>query len=941
MAPSSDSEVPLLQALETKVGEPHRQLPAQICSETGDWCIFWQDVQNAFPGVDFVGEILRSGENRVLFMVGQDGDVIRPLRIRCLDLKVYRVIYLPQGQLPPTLEFECLYHTWFTASKNEEKSAKREERSVFLEISGNAGYHHSKLQDQLQLMMGIGVRAEVDGKTEEQILAELQEYRQKCPVWDYQNSGINVLLRENFLAPSRFLVLPADLRSWVDSDPTTHNFRLYFLCDIIKDDSEDALPSTLPENKHLSNHPGYNLIRPQEFFQVYGGYTLVMLKMAKQGFVFDNSEFLTLDTFGILWDLEADVTSSHVIRDTIGLLIDKSIDYLQKLPMPRCGDVEWLKGRASAAIKDFLDVPKDSNPLGGLYRCTNAGDTRHWICKKHKQQWLLPGTQEALMDFVQGCGGQVDIQRASLGITLQSREQVDKLCTLLKNTNQQMEVSINIDWHATRRDLQGLLQKIADTKVCHLELNGVTLGMHPQGSLERRTDIFIEPISPISVSLRSVTLLNYPRPQEQYTYLCSGWAHSVYRLHWKQQKPMETGHWWGDLERVTSDFVGAIVVDKKGQLKALRQLQDLLAKLGCQDVRTVGNLRSNWRGELDLKEGKLWELQVYDLSAMEMVHNDEHRAILETPVPLELLESLRQFTVDVEYPNIAKDVELWVQASLQLQELNISLQESRALEFVKRILEIWQGRSHPLQLTLLERESDGRASDGRGRIVTQLVVSSQVCSRLRSGTPAVENSITRSADLQEQGRGALPADFLQWSCDHVSILMTDLTVALLDIATETSPSTMTSLSLDVSDLSRDGLFHIQNILQRSTLERLHICCTLLNPSLVNSVRQALLSTQWPTLQSLVLTGTAVNEWIQILEETKGERTNLGATLSDLHLQHLGIYGTGAKQILLTHSSMLFIHRLGFANPQMELVLENACLENIGDLNQLDECLRSG
>lgn len=75
MAPSSDSDLPLLQAFETKKGEPHQQLPAQICSETGDWCIFWQDVQNAIPGVDFVWEIWGSGEKRVLFMVGQDGEV--------------------------------------------------------------------------------------------------------------------------------------------------------------------------------------------------------------------------------------------------------------------------------------------------------------------------------------------------------------------------------------------------------------------------------------------------------------------------------------------------------------------------------------------------------------------------------------------------------------------------------------------------------------------------------------------------------------------------------------------------------------------------------------------------------------------------------------------------------------------------------------------------
>lgn len=69
--------------------------------------------------------------------------------------------------------------------------------------------------------------------TEEQTVDKIQECQQQLSMWDFENTCYHVLQHySDYPAPHWFLVLPADLGSWNDSDPTTHNFRLYFICDL-------------------------------------------------------------------------------------------------------------------------------------------------------------------------------------------------------------------------------------------------------------------------------------------------------------------------------------------------------------------------------------------------------------------------------------------------------------------------------------------------------------------------------------------------------------------------------------------------------------------------------------------------------------------------------------------------------------------------------------
>jgi len=73
MALTNDTEPPVFQTFINKDG--NHQLPTQICPDMGLYCISWQDVQKAFPGVDYVNLVYTDHARRARFMVDQYGEV--------------------------------------------------------------------------------------------------------------------------------------------------------------------------------------------------------------------------------------------------------------------------------------------------------------------------------------------------------------------------------------------------------------------------------------------------------------------------------------------------------------------------------------------------------------------------------------------------------------------------------------------------------------------------------------------------------------------------------------------------------------------------------------------------------------------------------------------------------------------------------------------------
>lgn len=55
-----------------------------------------------------------------------------------------------------------------------------------------------------------------------------------------------------------------------------------------------------------------------------------------------------------------------------------------------------------------------------------------------------------------------------------------------------------------------------------------------------------------------------------------------------------------------------------------------------------------------------------------------------------------------------------------------------------------------------------------------------------------------------------------------------------------------------------------------------------------------------------------------------------AVLRDLQLRSLRIHGSGKQPVVLSHASVLLVHRLAYSSPLMKLVLENTFLQDDRD-----------
>ncbi|KAF8923674.1 hypothetical protein BGZ47_004574, partial [Haplosporangium gracile] len=135
---------------------------------------------------------------------------------------------------------------------------------------------------------------------EELILAKQQETIDRLIVAQQRLEAILVQNYElhEYPIPRLFVILPDSYEKWDPRTLMAERFRLFFLCEC-GDHCKTAVgsttssgqltiaaaasttPITVKSSVHLAKHEGYELSRPKEFFDRYGPYVLVMLKILK------------------------------------------------------------------------------------------------------------------------------------------------------------------------------------------------------------------------------------------------------------------------------------------------------------------------------------------------------------------------------------------------------------------------------------------------------------------------------------------------------------------------------------------------------------------------------------------------------------------------------------------------------------------------------------
>lgn len=769
-------------------------------------------------------------------------------------------------------------------------------RLLFLQVAANVRYYSSAVVEEIKRQHRAGFKGQVDGKDREQIPEELCLVDKRVPDWDYRNVCWNTLNYGrsywDYATSSLCIALPSDLESWNDSDPLTHRFRLYFLCENHK--SEGARKD-MPQHVHISNHPGYRLNRPQEFFQTFGDHILRILHLVQHGYSDDRYEIPPLATLKILWNCDHDVVGNYLTKETLIPLVEKAITHLQDLSPPKT-PIQALTRAQVVMIRKFLETQESDTGESSLISYATPKMMVFWMCQSHAHQNFDQAAMEDLEEFVLGHEGNIDKHHSTLRVELGSSEEADQFRILLTAVKHVFEISIKLSWKATRLYVKDLCLDVAKTGTVILELDGITLDSHPQGHVQYTSDLFSDDIM-ANNRLQFITLLNYPQPLEQrLQFFNFSLQSSLTQARLSQS--------WVDMREDLSTF-NELVSTVQGTSDCagiIRELRGALEKHGLSYVSMMTIHNGLWDAVFDMKKYAITEVSMWDMNC---------------PEALLTSGSLLKATVDIS--KAVFDHELFfriVQANICFQELNFSYSGHNVQYHAEHIIRIWHDSSRPFRLNLLDR-----MWDGQGRVIAQLVI--KTANSERPGNRlfnAHSDNISLPMYQQQTVDASRRIQVLEWDCDHVFGPLSDYSASLLDMATQQHPSVLNLLSLDITRLSRDGLASVQNILHRSRLEHLNIVCTRFDPTMTESISQVLGSVQWPSLKSLVLSGNNIDEWIKLWE--------LSPVVPQLLCLH--VQGTGSAEQELSHTSVLFLHQLVYAASLLELHLEHIQLQDKRD-----------
>ncbi|KAF9354556.1 hypothetical protein BGX34_010945 [Mortierella sp. NVP85] len=335
-------------------------------------------------------------------------------------------------------------------------------------------------------------------------------------------------LHENPI-PRLFVVLPMIHTSSLDSqDSFSNTFRLYFLCDC--GDHTKSTNSETPHHIHLAKHEGYEITRPEEFFQKYGQYVLTVLQMLKFGISTEGTTVPTLSHFVEPVASCQTPADQQFLADTIESGMDLTIGYIEKVSEDKrdgtvrfaeqMEDSEALESADLRHMETFLKKKKDDKrTLGNLYRTVTSEGHARWICIDHFRENYQEETANTLRETTKLLKGSYSEKLGCAYVNLCSRDDADQLHLALEKTKTICELGIIFFWDATRSDFKRIRDSLARFHIGLLVLNFGLMSMYDIVARSRRYDDILDVIRHPSVHSVKVSLdTNFFQQSSLQTY---------------------------------------------------------------------------------------------------------------------------------------------------------------------------------------------------------------------------------------------------------------------------------------------------------------------------------------------------------------------------------------------------------------------------------------
>ncbi|KAG0220711.1 hypothetical protein B0O80DRAFT_502550 [Mortierella sp. GBAus27b] len=375
--------------------------------------ILWKDIQTAFENAKCV----QIGDSLVPFMTDDNFEHVQPLRI----------------EYQPDVELSII--TEETRSNTE-------------------GIQEQLCQMQQQQQQGVDEM--------------LRMQREALDSLDFIRNRIQAILTQTYELheypiPRLFIILPKyEVSHDKVSTLVADQFRLYFLCEC---------GSGSPGHQiHLAKHEGYDLNKPNEFFERYGPYLITMLQMCQFGIAVTG---MMLPFMGSGFVVNIMASPLRYFRRDFNPLVKSIAEYLQDRTTEQGGydKIEALEGPELRKLMAYLKIKDGEHSLGNLYRTVTQEGHVKWVCLDHYRE-SYQESREQIHAIVQFNSGQYIEETGKIRIELETSAQAREFYEKMTKSRGIHELVVTLKWDAIMDDIQELVDAVAVANVVALTVDG-------------------------------------------------------------------------------------------------------------------------------------------------------------------------------------------------------------------------------------------------------------------------------------------------------------------------------------------------------------------------------------------------------------------------------------------------------------------------------------
>ncbi|KAF9290232.1 hypothetical protein BGZ68_007580 [Mortierella alpina] len=535
-------------------------LPVYLESKTGDYIVLWHDVRPLFPGA----RCIMNGDKVVPFLKDENFQTIKPERIKyqadvvldvILETSKTSIIQAPAAMelssAAPSTPIEDTTSTIqdgemfdtnsddisvaggdVVLSDNQDSQAQGEILAItctepnhgtdikFIETFMNERFSdlHAVLDENKALQGSIFEIQKRMHDMQKQTLDRLAIIQSQI-----QAVFTETLELHQYPVPRLFIILPHPTRR---KDKVglllPKRFRLYFLCECGGHTNVSGTKS--PHRIHLAKHEGYDLENSAEFFQIYGAYVQVMMKMLKYGYKKSGIIVPPLSSFEFNESGE---------KSTFPTLVDETISFLEEnlgavgssgtsvKGQIELDQQEAFEGVDLRLLESFLRVQDKGRTLGNLYRTVTSEGHVKWICVDHYRTLHRGVSDQNLTEIVEINGGSYSPAEGLIHIKLMSKTLARQFYEVLAKAQRVQELYICLAWDASMKDLRDLREAVTAASIAILTIDGSHFKGPARDFLNsgRRFDPLVDLMS--SGQIQSLDLQNFTAFYERIGMLSS------------------------------------------------------------------------------------------------------------------------------------------------------------------------------------------------------------------------------------------------------------------------------------------------------------------------------------------------------------------------------------------------------------------------------------